>query len=171
MQFGLGIGAGAEKVVGAVKSPLKQQRDAIRGMTGEQGSGTTKSKSESQLGKNKAHVDGASFGRGASQKKPGIDRLLKDAGGGQQGTGDNLPNVPRVEIETIVQLVSEVQGPGPGRELAELRLNDGTGLIFDGAADNGAVTPELSGKREASAHRFLLSFRSMDAIGKQRFSY
>ena len=61
---------------------------------------------------------------GTSPCGTGIERLLNYAGRGEEGTGDDLPNVEGSEVQTVVELGGESMCLRPGAKLAKLLFDD-----------------------------------------------
>ena len=66
---------------------------------------------------------------------------MDDAGAGQNGTGYNLPNVERVELQTFIQLRRESVGLGPGGKLTKLLFDNGSGTTFGFTDYLSSVSP------------------------------
>jgi len=133
---------------------LSVTNHAVRYFSRQNTSRTAESAGKGQLGEHESNVSGPrgkSHGR-VVPRVVGSQCGMDDAGAGQNGTGYNLPNVERVELQTFIQLRCESVGLGPGGKLTKLLFDNGSGTTFDRAANHSAVSPKLRGKSKSFVH-------------------
>jgi len=77
---------------------------------------------------------------------------LDNAGGCEQGTGDDLAHIQGVEIQAFIQLGSERICLRPRGEFSKLLFDNRARAIFGGAAYHSAISPKLRCEGEPRFH-------------------
>lgn len=142
-------------MAGMIYNSPRTLDDATRGRClGSMSHTTAKRQSESQFREKEPQLGGTGIGfdRTSGPRRFGIEGFLNDASGGENGTGYDLANLERIEVQAFVEFGGEVLRLRPGLELAELRLDDGAGAIKDRTANYCAITPILRRKGESMLH-------------------